>query len=194
MPEIEQHPLSPFLPPNAKLLMLGSFPPPKSRWKMNFYYPNLQNDMWRIFGLAFFQNKDYFLNESKNGFNQLLIQQFLCWKGIALSDTAFRVVRLKENASDKFLDIVEKIDLERILELISGCDAIAATGEKAAETLLSIVSPGLEVPSPGNFVNVDYQNRSLAVWRMPSSSRAYPKPLEEKAEAYKRMFLSVGLL
>ncbi len=161
---------------------------------MNFYYPNLQNDMWRIFGLAFFQNKDYFLNESKNGFNQLLIQQFLCWKGIALSDTAFRVVRLKENASDKFLDIVEKIDLERILELISGCDAIAATGEKAAETLLSIVSPGLEVPSPGNFVNVDYQNRSLAVWRMPSSSRAYPKPLEEKAEAYKRMFLSVGLL
>ena len=27
-PNIEQHPLEPFLPGNAKLLMLGSFPPP----------------------------------------------------------------------------------------------------------------------------------------------------------------------
>ena len=38
--EIETHPLKPFLPVNAKLLMLGSFPPPQSRWKMDFYYPN----------------------------------------------------------------------------------------------------------------------------------------------------------
>lgn len=28
-PEIEQHPLEPFLPANAQLLMLGSFPPQK---------------------------------------------------------------------------------------------------------------------------------------------------------------------
>jgi len=48
MSDIETHPLPPFLPPNAKLLMLGSFPPPATRWKMNFYYPNYQNDMWRI--------------------------------------------------------------------------------------------------------------------------------------------------
>ena len=51
--QIETHPLAPFLPVNAKLLMLGSFPPPKERWKMDFYYPNYQNDMWRIFGLIF---------------------------------------------------------------------------------------------------------------------------------------------
>ena len=60
--EIETHPLKPFLPQNAKLLMLGSFPPPKTRWKMDFYYPNFQNDMWKIFGLCFFQDKNYFLN------------------------------------------------------------------------------------------------------------------------------------
>lgn len=28
--EIEQHPLEPFLPGNARLLMLGSFPPQKN--------------------------------------------------------------------------------------------------------------------------------------------------------------------
>ena len=46
----ERHPLEPFLPDNARLLMLGSFPPKRIRWSMEFFYPNLQNDMWRIVG------------------------------------------------------------------------------------------------------------------------------------------------
>lgn len=41
--EIEIHPLEPFLPAKSKLLMLGSFPPQKKRWSMEFYYPNLIN-------------------------------------------------------------------------------------------------------------------------------------------------------
>ena len=49
IPPVEAHPLEPFLPANAVLLMLGSFPPQKKRWSMDFFYPNLQNDMWRIF-------------------------------------------------------------------------------------------------------------------------------------------------
>ena len=73
--EIEKHPLEPFLPAKAKLLMLGSFPPQKKRWSMEFYYPNLNNDMWRIFGILFFDDKDYFLNETRKHFaaNELLI-------------------------------------------------------------------------------------------------------------------------
>lgn len=43
--EIEKHPLEPFLPAKAKLLMLGSFPPQKKRWSMDFYYPNLNNEI-----------------------------------------------------------------------------------------------------------------------------------------------------
>lgn len=49
----EAHPLEPFLPEGARLLMLGSFPPARSRWSMEFYYPNFQNDMWRVMGLVF---------------------------------------------------------------------------------------------------------------------------------------------
>ena len=45
---IERHPLKPFLPENAKVLFLGSFPPPKKRWCMEFYYPNFLNDHWRL--------------------------------------------------------------------------------------------------------------------------------------------------
>lgn len=62
---IEQHPLGFFLPENTKLLMLGSFPPPRARWSMNFYYPNIQNDMWRILGLVFYNDKEYFLETKR---------------------------------------------------------------------------------------------------------------------------------
>ena len=66
---VELHPLGFFLPPNTKLLMLGSFPPPRARWSMNFYYPNIQNDMWRILGLIFYNDKEYFL-ETKKAFKK----------------------------------------------------------------------------------------------------------------------------
>ena len=62
---IESHPLEPFLPGNAILLMLGSFPPQKKRWSMDFFYPNWSNDMWRIFGLVFFNQKTILSYQTK---------------------------------------------------------------------------------------------------------------------------------
>ena len=100
---MERHPLQPFLPENAHILMLGSFPPPKKRWSIDFFYPNMQNDMWRIFGLVFFDNKDYFVDTAHKRFNKPLLEAFLREKGVALYDTACAVNRLQYNASDKFL-------------------------------------------------------------------------------------------
>ena len=51
---IESHPFEPWLPKNAHLLMLGTFPPSPKRWCIPWYYPNFQNDMWRIFGIILF--------------------------------------------------------------------------------------------------------------------------------------------
>lgn len=75
--EIEQHPLEPFLPGNARLLMLGSFPPQKKRWSMEFYYPNWNNDMWRITGFLFFNDKDYFVDKTKKAFCKERLISFL---------------------------------------------------------------------------------------------------------------------
>ena len=61
MATIEQHPFEPFLPEGARLLMLGTFPPAEKRWSMRFYYPNFTNDMWRIVGLCFFDDKNHFI-------------------------------------------------------------------------------------------------------------------------------------
>lgn len=188
----EIHPLEPFFPKEARLLMMGSFPPKRERWKMDFYYPNFQNDMWRIFGLVFFEDKDYFLTADKKSFCEQRIREFLIYKGIALTDSGREVIRQKGNASDEFLEIVKTVDLNDVLRQLPVCRAIVTTGQKATDTLLSLVDA--EQPKVGGFSDFVVDGRSLRLYRMPSSSRAYPKPLVAKAEDYKRMFEELGML
>lgn len=192
--EIETHPLQPFLPLKAKLLMLGSFPPPKTRWKMNFYYPNFQNDMWKIFGLCFFDNKNYFLNLERKTFKEQYIRSFLNERGIAIFDTAYAVIREKGNASDQFLKIVQPTDLQQLLEQLPECMNIMTTGEKATNTLMQSMPVGSAKPQIGVKTEVYFAQRTLNLYRMPSSSRAYPLAVEKKAEAYRQLFIEVGLL
>lgn len=192
--QIETHPLPPFLPSNAKLLMLGSFPPQQHRWKMQFYYPNYQNDMWKIFGLIFFKDAFYFLDIENKCFYEQKIRDFLNDIGIAIYDTAYQVIRLNDNASDKFLQIYTPTDLNTLLEKIPNCQHIITTGEKATETLLDTMPVGTIKPKIGEMTQVEFAQRQLYLYRLPSSSRAYPLALEKKAAAYEKVFKSIGLL
>lgn len=189
---IEEHPLKPFLPANAVLLMLGSFPPQKKRWSMDFFYPNLQNDMWRIVGLIFFQDKEHFLNPEKKVFDKDRIIEFLNDKGIALYDTASAIRRLQDNASDKFLEVIEQTDISLLLKQIPMCKAIVTTGQKATD----IIREQIEVKEPtvGTSEPFEFGDKAMKLYRMPSSSRAYPLALEKKAAAYRVMFNELGLL
>ena len=189
---IEEHPLEPFLPANAVLLMLGSFPPQKKRWSMDFFYPNLQNDMWRIVGLIFFQDKEHFLNPEKKVFDKDRIIEFLNDKGIALYDTASAIRRLQDNASDKFLEVIEQTDISLLLKQIPMCKAIVTTGQKATD----IIREQIEVKEPtvGTSEPFEFGDKAMKLYRMPSSSRAYPLALEKKAAAYRVMFNELGLL
>ena len=189
---IEEHPLEPFLPSNATLLMLGSFPPQKKRWSMDFFYPNLQNDMWRIFGLLFFNDKDHFLLPDKKAFNKDYLIEFLSEKGIALYDTASSIRRLQDNASDKFLEVIEPTDIRLLLKQLPQCKAIVTTGQKATDIIRSQIE--VNEPSVGKSCPFEFEDRMLHLYRMPSSSRAYPLALEKKASAYRFMLNELGLL
>lgn len=189
---VEQHPLQPFLPEGARVLMLGSFPPPKARWSMEFFYPNYINDMWRIVGLLFERDKHYFEVPDEKRFDVLKVKEFCASRGIALYDTATAVRRLQGNASDATLEVVEQTDIESLLRHLKECRTVVTTGEKATMTLCALFD--CEQPALGDCVEVRLVDRQLSFWRMPSSSRAYPLALERKAEAYRRMFSAVGLL
>ena len=192
MPDVERHPLQPFLPPNARLLMLGSFPPPRKRWCMDFFYPNRSNMMWEIFGLVFYGDSQRLVDAPIKTFRLEDIKTLLTERGIAIFDTACAVRRLSGNASDKDLEIVEKTDIPTLLAQIPLCHDIVCTGQKSFSVLTE--DYGVPVPEMGTYNDFTLAGRPMRLWRMPSSSRAYPMKLEEKAAYYREMMAQIGLL
>lgn len=172
--------------------MLGSFPPQQKRWCMEFYYPNFINDMWRIMGIVFYNDPQHFVDTEQRIFRKEKIVDFAHERGLAFYDTACAVRRLKDNASDKFLEVVEATDINNLLRQLPACHAIVTTGQKATDTLRTL----FDIPEPkvGHSVPFKWNERPMHFYRMPSSSRAYPMKLERKAEYYATMMAEVGLL
>lgn len=157
---------------------------------MEFYYPNFINDMWRVMGLVFHNDKDYFVDLPAKSFRLELIKQMLTDQRIALSDTGSEVVRNMNNAADKYLDIRRPVDLAGLLAQLPECESIVTTGQKAADVIAGLT--GSEVPATGTYCTVKIMDatgreRTLNHWRMPSTSRAYPLPLAKKAAQYAKV-------
>lgn len=186
---IETHPWEPFIPEGARLLIMGTFPPGNHRWSIPFYYPNPINDFWRIIGLIFLGDKNALYDAEAKRFDIDAIKALLTEKHIAMNDTVRRARRLKGNASDKFLEVVEPVPLNELLGRMPECHTIATTGEKAAEIIASLTDT--EPPRMGAKV---VSATGLNIWRMPSTSRAYPLALDKKAEFYATLFRETGLL
>lgn len=185
---IEVHPWEPFIPNGARVLFLGTFPPGSHRWAMDFFYPNPTNDFWRVMGIIYLSDIDAYYIRKERKYREDDIRKMLVEHHIAMGDTGRRVRRLKGNASDKFLEIVEPIDLESVLAKMPNCQAIATTGEKAATVLAEIT--GTSVPAMGQCV----QWNGIKIWRLPSTSRAYPLKPEAKAEFYRSFLESAGCI
>ena len=215
---VEYHPLRPFLPERAKVLFLGSFPPQRKRWCMDFYYPNFINDHWRIEGQIFYGDKNHFVDLEAKRFRIDEIVAFCEEKGLAFFDTSTAIRRLQDNASDKFLEVVEPTDIPALLKRLPHLRAIVTTGEKATETICRTMGMA-ETPKVNSYVeitntdgtdetdsltNTDGTDETdilantnstnltngggLLLYRLPSSSRAYPLSFDKKVEAYRRFF------
>lgn len=195
--QVERHPLEPFLPEQARVLFLGSFPPQRKRWCMEFYYPNFINDHWRIEGEVFFGDRNHFVLSDKKAFDCEAIVAFCKEKSIAFYDTAKAVRRLKDNASDEFLEVVEATDIRALLRQLPCCEAIVTTGQKATDTLCKYFDIE-DTPKLGTSMPIpdvcSGDGRVVRLYRLPSSSRAYPLAFDKKVAAYRAMFISVGLL
>jgi G:T/U-mismatch repair DNA glycosylase len=208
---VEYHPLQPFLPENAKVLFLGSFPPQRKRWCMDFYYPNFINDHWRIEGQIFFGDKNHFVDLEAKRFKIDEIVSFCEEKGLAFFDTSTAIRRLQDNASDKFLEVVEPTDIPALLRQLPQLRAIVTTGEKATETICKTMEI-TDVPKVNTYVrvlNTDSTDETdilvntnstnmtngggLLLYRLPSSSRAYPLSFDKKVEAYRRFFNLINI-
>lgn len=164
---------------------------------MDFFYPNFQNDMWRIFGLIFFNDKEHFFNKENKTIDKEGIQEMLMKYKIGIGETATEVIRTKDNASDKFLEIVTPVNLTRLFTKAPDLEIIVTTGEKAASVISSLTN--MDIPKMGERVKCracldDGTEKEFIHWRCPSTSRAYPMPLEKKMAYYKEMLQSAGII
>ena len=160
---------------------------------MEFHYPNFQNDMWRVYGIVFFGDKDHFRKGEEKAFDAEKIKSFLSQMGIASCPTVFKAVRERGNASDAFLKVIEPVHLDEVLAQIPYCKHIGTTGGKATEILLSLLPEKVKLPKTGETIPFVFNGRELTLTRLPSTSRAYPLSLIKKAEAYKKFFDACGL-
>lgn len=205
--EVETHPFGPVLPPNATVMMMGTFPPTADKWAMRFHYPNFYNDMWRIYGSVFFDDVDYFRVGDEKRFDPERIRAFMFERGIASCPTVTQAIRETGNASDKNLTVVTPVDLDIILPQVPKVETLFTTGGKATEVLLNLLAEPpakSKYPKTNQSMNYPYewQNdnnkksnvNSLTLYRLPSTSRAYPLALDKKVAAYKDFFKKIGKL
>lgn len=192
--KIETRPFPPFLPKKATVMMMGTFPPAAEKRAMEFHYPNFQNDMWRVYGLIFFNDKDHFRKGDEKAFDPEKIKAFLDQKGIASCPTVYKAIRGHGNASDAFLEVVEPVNLKDILGQVPDVAHICTTGGKATEILLGLLPEKVKLPKTNETINFVYDGRELSLTRLPSTSRAYPLSLVKKAEAYRDFFKNCGLI
>ena len=176
---------------------------------MDFFYPNFNNDFWRMMGLVHFGDAQHFVAAGGKRFNYPAVVDFCRQAGLAFFDTASKVRRLKDNASDAFLEILQPTDIGALLARLPHCHAIVTTGGKASGQFAALLngtaadtaplrgtsplqpSPlptTVSVPAPGGYLDVTAWGRALRWWRMPSTSRAYPLALSAKAAAYARLW------
>ena len=205
--EVETHPFGPVLPPDATVMMMGTFPPTADKWAMRFHYPNFYNDMWRIYGSVFFDDVNYFRVGDEKRFDPERIRAFMFERGIASCPTVTQAIRETGNASDKNLTVVTAVDLDSILPQVPKVETLFTTGGKATEVLLNLLAePPAKSKYPKTNQSMDYpyewqsdNNKkadvnNLTLYRLPSTSRAYPLALDKKVAAYKDFFKKIGKL
>ncbi|MDN3447940.1 DNA glycosylase [Psychrobacter sp. APC 3281] len=205
--DVETHPFEPVLPPNATIMMMGTFPPTADKWAMSFHYPNFYNDMWRIYGRVFFDDDDYFRVDDEKRFDPERIRDFMFERGIASCPTVKQAIRETGNASDKNLTVVTPVDLDSILPQVPKVKSLFTTGGKATEVLLGLLDEPIaksKHPKTNQSMDYPYQWQStdnqkadvnnLTLYRLPSTSRAYPLSLDKKVAAYKAFFEKMGKL
>ena len=190
---VETHPFEPFLPVNARLLMLGTFPPAPKRWCMEWYYPNYTNDMWRIMGLIFYGDKLYFVDEAHKTYRLDAIKAMMREKGIAIFDTCLRIRRTMGNAADKDLEVVEQADLDGMLRALPQCRGVVTAGQLASNIFAGHYGLDVKKMKLGERCDFTFDNRTVSLFREPSSSRAFPMRVEQKAQYYLQMFEALGI-
>lgn len=134
MKETIVHPFEPIFNENAKVLILGSIPSPKSR-EQGFYYGHPQNRFWKVLS-KIFKEKLPMTNEEK--------KEFILNHHLALWDVVKRC-EIK-GASDSSIQNVEVNDIKTLIKQTK-IKYIITTGKKADALYQKYLSKSINISS-----------------------------------------------
>ena len=131
MMEALVHSIGPVFDERSRILLLGTFPSPKSR-EMGFFYGHPQNRMWKVLAAVMGEERVPQKVDER--------REFLLRHGIAMWDVLASCTI--EGASDASIRNSVPNDLTRILEA-APIETIYTTGAKATELYRKCIEPEL---------------------------------------------------
>ena len=111
-----------------------------------------------------------------------------CAEKLRRQDTVAAIVGVFVN-TNAFRDDLPQYWNYHETRLVTPSNATTIIVQKATDVLCQQLNIG-EQPQVGQHIEFSFENRQLRLYRMPSSSRAYPLAVERKAEYYRNMFLT----
>lgn len=142
----------PFIHRDSEILILGSFPSPKSR-EVNFFYGHPQNRFWKVLPIIFGEEPLIEISEKKD---------FLKRNKIALTDAALSVSI--EGASDASMRDIIPNDIPKILEE-TNIKRVYCNGKKSHDITTKMGVDAIYLPSTSP-ANARYSlERLIEIWR-----------------------------
>lgn len=108
----ETHPFKLYSPPNANILIAGTFPPTKKNWSYEFFYPNRQNLFWKI--MANIAGKELRHFSGMEAVEER--KEILNFLNVAITDMGLKVNRIRDSFLDEHLIAIEFMDILEMLD------------------------------------------------------------------------------
>ncbi|GET91362.1 hypothetical protein, unknown function [Leishmania tarentolae] len=174
----EDHPIGPVVHADSRILFCGTFPP--VRKSIRFYYPNANNDMWKVLGQVFYDDVDAFYTSadcvsslfsppSKQSscraatrvLDERRIWHFAHSQPVGFFDVCRRVRRRRGTSADDNIEALERTNVLRdVLSCTPHCAGILTTGTLAFTMLLDdLCAHGTFLTSSGAPVEAVFKTR-----------------------------------
>lgn len=190
--DAETHPWEPYIPNKADKLLLGTFPTHiRNRKNFEFFYPNPNNDFWKIiFEAAEIKQEEYLQSEPV-----AIRKQALDQLGLGIADICKAVYRQKNSSSDNALFPLEFTDIFLLLEKHPNITTIVVTSSSKRNSTLAYLNqycsmngypfkiPEGTLPKTVFFT---FQNKTIKIEIVPSTSRQSRTDRTERLEMYKK--------
>lgn len=190
---VEKLPWPSYIPDQADKLILGTFPTDRKKRSFQFFYPNLNNPMWKV--LAHLANHTLrHFDDSENTVKER--KEILDTLKLAMSDIGKRIMRQSDSSNDSALFPLEYTDVFHILEQNIGIKKIIITSVTGENSVKAWLRNYFELNGRlDDFPNFDqgvkkgsfqFEGRPIEITIVSSTSKNARKSFEDLTEMYGR--------